>query len=240
MSVTPADNAAAAPKRRSRRRIVFWCAGGTVLLVFGFFFLLPSICAVRITDRRMACENNLQNIAQALHNYHAEHGSFPPAYVADEKGRPIHSWRVLILPYMEESRLYEKYRFDEPWDGPNNRKLASQMPALFRCPSHRYQDDEFHTSYVAIVGPNSVFPGPDATRLEDISADLKETMLVADVNQRAVHWMSPDDLSPDELLEEIARIGEDTNHADGVRAVFADTSVRLLTSEIRRPKPSER
>ena len=188
----------------------------------------------------MACENNLQNIAQALHNYHAEHGSFPPAYVADEKGRPIHSWRVLILPYMEESRLYEKYRFDEPWDGPNNRKLASQMPALFRCPSHRYQDDEFHTSYVAIVGPNSVFPGPDATRLEDISADLKETMLVADVNQRAVHWMSPDDLSPDELLEEIARIGEDTNHADGVRAVFADTSVRLLTSEIRRPKPSER
>ena len=78
------------------------------------------------------------------------------------------------------------------------------------------------------------------TRLQDISDDLDETMFVADVNKRAVHWMSPVDLSPGELLEEVARIGEDTNHTDGVRAVFADTSVRLLKSEIRRPKPSER
>ena len=144
----------------------------------------------------------------------------------------MHSWRVLLLPYMEESRLYEKYRFDEPWDGPNNRKLASEMPPLFRCPSHHDHDgQEFFTTYVAVVSPNGVFRGSKATRLDDISDGSGETILIADVNQGAVHWMSPVDISPDELIEEVAKTGEDTNHPAGVVTVFADTSRRLLTKD---------
>lgn len=228
MSVTTVESAA--PKRRSRRRIAFWCAGGAVLLGLGYFFLLNSrTCAVREPSRVSACKSNLANIALALENYHADKGSYPPAYIADENGRPMHSWRVLLLPYMECGNLYKQYRFDEPWDGPNNRKLASHIPGIYRCMSHDYRGgDEFVTTYLAIVGPNSVFRGSNATQREGISDGLDKTMLVADVNQHAVHWMSPVDLSPDELVEEVAKIGEETNHPSGFVAVFADGSVRLL------------
>jgi hypothetical protein len=67
----------------------------------------------------------------AVANYVEEHGHYPPAFLADENGKPMHSWRVLILPYIEERELYKQYKSDEPWDGPSNRKLASRMPRMF-------------------------------------------------------------------------------------------------------------
>jgi hypothetical protein len=85
--------------------------------------------------RRMVCSNNLKQLGLALHNYHQTYGCFPPAYVADEDGRPMHhSWRVLVLPFLEQQQLYDQYRFDEPWDGPNNRKLAENVISIFHCP----------------------------------------------------------------------------------------------------------
>jgi hypothetical protein len=66
--------------------------------------------------------NNLKQIGLALRNYHDAYGRFPPAYVADGHGPPMHSRRVLILPWLEKREIYDRYRFDEPWDGPNNRK----------------------------------------------------------------------------------------------------------------------
>src|SRR6516165_2689000 len=85
--------------------------------------------------KRGQCKNNLMNIGLALHNYHDQFGSFPPACVADENGRPMHSWRVLILPFLDQTPLYNQYRFDEPWDGPNNKKLADTILAVYNCPS---------------------------------------------------------------------------------------------------------
>ena len=76
----------------------------------------------------MTCKNNLKQIALALHNYHQANGCFPPAYIADKNGRPMHSWRVLILPYLELDHLYKQYNFNEPWDGPNNKKLLAARP----------------------------------------------------------------------------------------------------------------
>jgi len=74
--------------------------------------------------RGSQCSGHLCQISLALHNYHDVFGCFPPAYIADSRGRPMHSWRVLILPFMEQVALYNAYHFEEPWDGPNNRKLA--------------------------------------------------------------------------------------------------------------------
>jgi hypothetical protein len=91
-------------------------------------FLLPAVRSARGAAYRSHCSSNLKQIALALHNYHDTFGAFPPAYVADESGKPMHSWRVLILPFLESSPLYDKYRFDEPWDGPNNRQLLKHMP----------------------------------------------------------------------------------------------------------------
>src|SRR5688500_8670454 len=68
--------------------------------------------------RRSSCLGHCCQLGIALHSYHDEYGSFPPAYVADANGKPMHSWRVLILPFIEEQALYQRYRFNEPWNGP--------------------------------------------------------------------------------------------------------------------------
>lgn len=68
----------------------------------------------------------------AVANYRSTFGGYPPAYIADCDGRPMHSWRVLILPFLEQQNLYAAYHFDEPWDGPNNRKLAGRIGQVFR------------------------------------------------------------------------------------------------------------
>ena len=75
---------------------------------------------------RTHCIHNLHMIAVALQSYYVRYQSYPPAYVADEDGKPAHSWRVLVLPFLgpELKQLYDRYRFDEPWNGPNNSKLA--------------------------------------------------------------------------------------------------------------------
>jgi uncharacterized protein DUF1559 len=67
----------------------------------------------------------------AVATYHDTYGTLPPAYIADAEGKPLHSWRVLLLPFLEQRELYEQYDFDEPWDGPNNRKLLAQRPSVF-------------------------------------------------------------------------------------------------------------
>jgi hypothetical protein len=95
----------------------------TNLLACVVVLTLLSAMGHAITSTSLRCAQNLKWICLALHNYEAANGAFPPAYVADADGKPMHSWRVMILPYAEEPALYKKYRFDEPWDGPNNRQL---------------------------------------------------------------------------------------------------------------------
>jgi hypothetical protein len=118
--------------------------------------LLPAVQAAQKAARRAHCQNNLKQIALALLNYEAANGCFPPAYIADKNGKPMHSWRVLILPYMEELALYKAYNFAEPWDGPKNKKLLASCPRCYQCPA---DPDDYgpvtQTSYVAVVGRNA-------------------------------------------------------------------------------------
>ena len=87
--------------------------------------------------RRARCVNNLKQIGLAMYNYHDQYGCFPPAYTADEHGRPLHSWRVLLLPYLECEDLYDQLRLNEPWNSPYNQQVLkdSDVPSVFRCPS---------------------------------------------------------------------------------------------------------
>src|SRR5580704_3157028 len=152
------------PKRWSAGTIIestlVW--GGVVLLV-GFFVLtiLPPTTGPGRPASRTECKNHLQQLALAMHNYHDQYGSFPPAYIADKDGRPMHSWRVLLLPFLEFDSLHKQYRFDEPWNGPHNRLLAEPAPSLFHCPSDT--GAKTNTSYVVVVGPKTIFPGASST-----------------------------------------------------------------------------
>ena len=97
--------------------------------------LLPAVQSSREAARRAQCVNNLKQIALAMHNYHSANNAFPQTRDLDEKGKPLLSWRVAILPYIEQQELYNKFKLDEPWDSPHNKALLKEMPPIYRCPS---------------------------------------------------------------------------------------------------------
>ena len=122
---------------------VLVCLGIGVVVIS---LALPAVRSAPPASIRTQCINNEKQIMLGLLNYESANGHFPPPYLADENGKPIHSWRVLILPYTEHGSLYERYDFDEPWDGPNNSKLIAEMPNFYGCPAHsdglcRYRAD---------------------------------------------------------------------------------------------------
>jgi len=147
---------------------------------------------------RPVCQNNLKQIARALRMYHDRFGRFPPAYIADADGKPMHSWRVLILPYLEYQALYNQYDFTEPWDGPNNRKLAATVPVMYQCPS--VMNDGTTTNYVAVTGPGTAWPGDKSTTLADFRDGEANTILLVESPASDIHWMEPRDLSLEEAL----------------------------------------
>jgi hypothetical protein len=209
--------------------------GLVCLIGAGFLVLFLGVSETRPAARRSQCRNNLKQIALALHNYHDTYGSFPPAYIADENGRPMHSWRVLILPFLESSDLYSKYRFDEPWDGPNNRLLADRMPRVYRCPSETRTDQpSLMTSYLAVVGPETVWPGDKSRSISDIQDGTSTTLLVVESHNSGIHWMEPRDLHTGQMAREINPLhgqGICSCHPGCAGVVLVDGSVRFLVGD---------
>ena len=146
----------------------------------------------------MTCTNNLKQIGLAMHNYAQAYKCFPPAYIADKNGKPMHSWRVLILPYLEEQALYAQYRFNEPWNSPHNKALADQMPPVYRCPSEG-DSNRSETSYAMLVGPHAISDGPTPRRFSDIKDGTSNTIMVAECARRGINWLEPRDLKTNEM-----------------------------------------
>lgn len=128
---------------------------GFVVLVLAIALFLPAVRYTQPAAYRMQCSNNLKRIALALHTYESVYKSFPPAYTVDAMGKPLHSWRTLLLPYLEFSHLYDAIDFAKPWNDPANATARNTEKAVFRCPTlgrHpvrsclAIQDQEFHKS----------------------------------------------------------------------------------------------
>ncbi len=180
----------------------------------------------------------MRQIGVALNNYHNDHGTFPPAYLADKNGKPQHSWRVLILPYLAERALYEEYNFDEPWNGPNNSKLLDRMPPMYRYPSP-FRDTKERTGacFVAVVGPETAWPGKTARKFADLRDAMYQTALLIEYDNESIPWLEPRDLEMDEALELLAS-GKPTGyyHSEnffyqdfvGRSVLFADGSTRTF------------
>ena len=113
--------------------------------------LLPAVHVAREAARRNQCMNNMKQIGLALDNYHHAHDSFPPAYIPDENGDPMHSWRVLILPYLEQGYLYDEYDFSQPWDSPHNLQVTDVAIPIYQCSSETLPGST-DTSYLVITG----------------------------------------------------------------------------------------
>lgn len=200
------------------------------------WLLLPAMDGCQ-PAKRTVCRNNLKQIEIALHNYRDAYDCFPPAYVADATGRPIHSWRVLILPYLDQALLYNQYRFEEPWNGPNNSKLADIPVPVYQCPTDVKARDgkDFWTSYVAVVGPHSCWPGTSVIRSADIKDGSSNTLHVAEIRDSGIHWMEPRDLYLGQMAPTInARGGQgiSSGHTEGANVSLADGSVRFVGDKL--------
>ncbi len=216
--------------------IVFCGAGVLVGVCILPALLLPAVQQAREAARRTQCRNNLKQIGLALHNYHDVYGSFPPAYIADENGKPMHSWRVLILPYLDAGHIYAQYNFDEPWDGPNNRRLLHDRPPVFACPSSPEGDTT--TAYAAIVGEPCAFPGAESTAIGDFADGTSNTVLVGEASQLAIPWMEPRDVDFTAFTNFGDPAGFSSYHSGVVPMLFGDGHVDFLNSEETDPRVS--
>jgi prepilin-type N-terminal cleavage/methylation domain-containing protein/prepilin-type processing-associated H-X9-DG protein len=116
--------------------------------------LLPAVQKVREAANRMACANNLKNLGLALHNYHGDHGKFPPGAVGPFAALPQfaglkhHGLGTYLLPYLEKQELASRYRWDVSWFDPLNQPFVNVQLRLWQCPSapaNRIQDGSLPT-----------------------------------------------------------------------------------------------
>lgn len=198
------------------------CGGIAVAL------LLPAVSTAREAARRTQCNNNLKQILLALHNYHDVHKTFPPAYLADSNGKPMHSWRVLILPYLEAGHIYSQYNFDEPWDSPGNRYVAELMLPVFRCPSDGSQMGGM--SYVLVTGKGTMFDGEKGIGIPQITDGTNQTLAIVEVKGAGIEWTEPRDLDIEQFTRLFGPRSDPRlmSHPRGFNAGMADGSVRFI------------
>ncbi len=164
-------------------------------------------------------------------NYSSSKMHFPPAYIADENGKPMHSWRVLLLPYLEQEELYNRYSFDEPWDGPNNSKLHDEIVDFYHC-SHDKAAAANETSYMVVVGKGTGFDGSNTVSSFDITDGCSKTLLVVEVKNSSTHWMEPVDITMDEAVvryTESSTAGSCCNHSGTVNVSLFDGSTHSIS-----------
>ena len=228
---------------KSGKSILKTVLGGCVCLVFiGLLIvtLFPPESIPREPQRRGGCINNVRQIVLALHNYHARYNSFPPAYTTDENGKPLHSWRVLLLPDIEQKSLYDQIRLDEPWDSEYNKQFHDQMPSIYCCPSSGYTLSDGFTSYNWVIGPDTISDGSSTTTLNDVTADRSNVIMLVEVVYPA-SWMAPVDIDerilsdlPDgiKLSRKLSGvIGVGSGHPGLIVTGYMDGSVRIMNND---------
>jgi len=167
--------------------------------------------------------NHLKQIGLAMHNYHSTFKKFPPAAVYDRDGKALLSWRVLILPYLEQNALQQQFKMDEPWDSQHNIKLLADMPKVFG-PIGDSMDDRTKTYYRVFVGPGTVFEGKNGTKITSITDGTSNTIMVVEAHD-GVAWTKPDEL-PYDPKGTLPRVG---NHGgNGFHVLMCDGSVHTF------------
>ena len=204
------------------------CVIGLIALLF------PAVQSSRESARLSTCQNNLQQLGLALSNYHEAYGTFPPAYIPDETGRPAHSWRVLILPFLDQSRMYDAYDFDKPWNHADNLAVTKKTPQVFRCPSAPPDDQVNATHYVYVTGSDTCFDGAEGIRLQDITDGQSQTILVVETHQSSISWNEPRDLEVSrwKRIGVPSTVSSTSDHVAGFHVVLADGSVRFIRQPI--------
>jgi hypothetical protein len=186
---------------------------------------------------RALSQNSLKQIGIAMH-WHMGATGFLPAGIYGPDGKSIGlSWRVAILPYIEEDRLYKQFKFNEPWDSEHNKKLIDKMPRIYAPPD---VDTNGHTYFRTFSGPGAVMDVPagrdgqpgQPVHVRPISAfrdGTSNTLMVVEAAE-AVIWTKPDELEfkPNGPLPKLGGV-----YRDGLNVLLCEGSVRWVQGEIR-------
>ena len=152
--------------------------------------LLPAVQSARSAARQAQSSNNLRQVGLALLNYETAWGTLPPAVVKDKDGKPLYSWRVLLLPYLEERELYDRFNKDESWDSPSNIALSAQIPHAFES-----MKEPGRCAIVGVVGPDCLLStGDKPTQIGNCRDGLSNTIYAFSVEGWNGNWAAPVDL----------------------------------------------
>ncbi|MCL2743622.1 MAG: DUF1559 domain-containing protein [Planctomycetaceae bacterium] len=202
--------------------------------------LLPTIHPAREAARRMQCSNKVKQLTIAVHNFHDVHLGLPPLYTTDDDGKPLHSWRAFLLPYVEQCALYDDMIVDncftEPWDSPRNLRYHVHNIYPYHCPSLSVISDD-NCNYAAIVGVLTHVQKIDAKgglgigpNFNHITDGMSNTAMIVET-KLPFCWMNPTtDISAEEFSKGINNGAVGSNHAGGSQVGMADGSVRFISN----------
>ena len=192
----------------------------------GLDVVVKSIILARAAAMRSQSMNNLRQIAIAMHNYHDTYRHLPPAVLYGPDGKTPYSWRVALLPSLGRQDLYDLYRFDEPWDGPNNRKLLDEIPSSYRSPTD--PPASTNAAYFTLVGPRTVFGSKEGPSFSDIRDGVANTILLVEA-KRDIPWTKPEDIpfDPDKPVPPLGGFSKGM-----FLAAFCDAHVQVLRTDI--------
>ncbi len=196
--------------------------------------LLPAVQAAREAARRTQSANNIKQQLLALHNYHDTFGTLPPAFTTSSDGKPLLSWRVAILPFIEQKALYDQFHHDEPWDSEHNKQFITKIPQVFTSPNHSAKPGM--TNYLAVGGLHGSLAKPSAPgsktgrRFADFIDGLANTIAIVEATDAlAVEWTKPVEWIPDEKEPIQGLLGMRPN---GFLAGFVDGHVEFIAKSI--------
>jgi len=202
--------------------------GGAIALLLFVALAIPAVQSAREAARRTQCKCNMKQLGLAMHNYHDAFKVYPPAAIRDEEGRALLSWRVVILPFIEETGLYQKFHLNEPWDSPHNLPLASPMPPQFRCPSDRTSRLNA-SNYVIVIGKETYFPPEGQVNVKDVKDGTSLTVMIGEVAGNTVPWTKPDDLVFDQNFTGKGTFS--SAHAGGWQVQMGDGTCRFISEK---------
>lgn len=165
--------------------------GGATMAPLAAGVMLPAVVSARAAAERVTSINNMRQIALAVLNYESAYGKLPNN-IYDDRGRALLSWRVRLLPFMEQAALYDQFHLDEPWDSEHNKPLSETVLQVFTAPGSR---PDGKTRYLALVGEKTLFPGEKEIGLAEVTDGTSNTILVVEAApDAAVPWSKPADI----------------------------------------------
>lgn len=209
-----------------------------VLSLIAYFvavkLLLPTLGLDSASVERAKQNQNLKLISKALLQYHEKYGRFPPAVVYDPKtNMPMHSWRALLIPFMDVDSGIKSYNFDEPWNGPTNSLLHTSAGHPFSNPRISTTAVGNDTDFVYVTGTGTIAANKQKSLSQDEILDgSKETICVVEVASSGIHWLEPRDLDINLMQFVSGSYGTEVSAFDGRPAVLtADGKVHQLKKD---------